>query len=256
MSLTFQLRKGEFERSIRDYTRASKKDAAQVVKDQTRLAVKEAIKLTPPMGPAPIKESFGKQRKVGVAAVKRDVGEAFKHVSKLDVFKDPISESFGKVFRRFVRQGNTGGVESLLSKIKFKNPQVAVEASESLIRSKRRSRGRLKAKSQHFVLKARSITQLLRTLLSRVGFAKSGWPHVRAGVKVPKWIGKHESKHLWVNGLKGPKGPSITFGNKVPYIQKIGAELNIMKAVFRFRSKQMKLQAERLFSKRARRSNA
>ena len=76
----------------------------------------------------------------------------------------------------------------------------------------------------------------------------------RLGLKLPKWITRHETHGTFLDRSKDKRKPYIRFSNHIRFGRDL-SHLNIVKAVLQNRKRSMKKQAEKILAYKAKQAN-
>jgi|GEM_PF-3941938 len=224
----------EFRSEMGRIAALSGKALSQVIDEQASLFTRDATGFTPPFGNAPSTESPTKKLRIGRKAVQRDVDRAFSSVRELRIFKTQreggggsrtgiFEAAFIKSLQRAVRTKNTLLVEELLGRAstRFKGRRVVESPTLELHNQMRNRRGGVTKARSIFVLGPQSeINRYTRRMQDHLGLGKGGWNKPLRAMKVtpPDWVNKQSRSDGIFERVEGDT-PSITVGNKVPFVQ-------------------------------------
>ena len=242
-----------FQRSLNELA-GLKKDVPKIVRRVASNVVKDCVKLTPPFGGAPSSESFNEQRKSGNRAVENDLRKLFKDIDELQIVKDAEKKSVGWRLMKLAKKGDSQAIVKFLNSIKIKAVDFAKapdRESHLLYRTKYGKTRDLRGAS-FFVLGG--LEKYIKSVQARVGTAKHGWlAAINAlGIKaIPAWI-RNQSGYVGRCKIEGEGTDkfSVTFENTVPYIQRKGRDLQIVKEAFKSTGYRLRKEIESLLDAR------
>jgi hypothetical protein len=228
-----QFDQAKFARDLRRLTAVTGREFKDVLREQAGFLCADALRLTAPTGNAPMQEGAAAQRRQGIAATTRDISRVFQPIRNLKF--ETTETKFGEAINKLMRKGQYFQVEALLRRIGFKHfIGVVPEADRQLHENLRDRRGRvLRSRTGYFVDRAATINRYIRSRLTKVGFAKSGWMKALRAVgraqatgrtRVPGWISGHTGTGLYFERGSGDK-IEIQAGNAVPYIQHMAGKI-------------------------------
>jgi hypothetical protein len=247
------------------------KSIEETLDSQVKLFVRDCIKATPPFTHGKnFSESLAKQKEVGERAVQRDLARVYREAGGYK------SLTQGRLARRIARLVMRGDETKAVEELRFVNLNFKVierRATKGYIESQRNKRGQVPYRKNQVALihdgqvpayiaaafnsknkpEDPILRELLEDRLARVGNAKSGWALAakNMGLKLPKWI---KSQKGAASGLFKRTGSGlkyqITVGNGVPYIQKTGKELGIMKWAMKNRERNIEKQIRMALKKK------
>jgi hypothetical protein len=255
MKPTFRIDTSGMKEAMNATSVIMRKEPREVLFQQGRLTVFDAAKFTPPMGgdgDGPVKESWSAQRKVGQTAVKRDIERVFKPISKVHAFEEIKNARSRATVKRYIQTGQTSKLLTVMQRLGIR-ASIVETATEATHKAQRDSRGRVrKNKTRFLVVQERTIAALVRKKQALVGTAKSGWNKAYAalGSTFPAWISGRSGQGIWDDKTnRGGDQMSIVVGNSVGFIQRTGAERNIMQRAISRRVESMRHQMEAALKK-------
>lgn len=190
-----------------------------------RLAVellKYLVRLTPPSGGHAFTETFGTQKKAGEQAVRGDITKGFESLNKLAMMRTPTGR-LGRRLKQVIRDGrpalashilrNAGGI--------IRSSGIIDEVTPHIHHRLRNRRGRITTDDPFLVIKQSSITQRIKNVQKRVGYAKAGWGEAMKGLRVfskyPKWITQHNTPGTFMESGVFSLKYTIRMQNRVKY---------------------------------------
>ena len=235
-----------------------KKDVPKVVRRVAGNVVKDCVKLTPPFDGAPSSESFNTQRKAGFRAVSNDLNKLFKDVDELEIMKEATKKSIGSRLAKLVKKGDSVGVVRLLNDIKIKAIGFTHTPERDAHLLYRNSYGRTRDLRGSSFFISTGLLAFIKSVQKRVGTAKHGWLKAISilGIKgIPAWI-KNQSGATGSCAIKGEGTDKIevTFENNVPFIQRKGRDLKIVKEAFKSTGVRLAKEVESLIAARMRKA--
>lgn len=235
-----------------------KKDVPKVLRRVAGNVVKDCVKLTPPFGGAPSSESFNAQRQVGYRSVENDLNKLFKDIDELDVIRNAQPKAVGSRIEKYARQGNSQAVVKMLNSIKIKAVEFAHIPTKELHLLYRTAYGKTRDLRGASIFIKTGLPAYIRSVKKRVGGAKHGWATAvsKLGIKaIPAWIKNQNtpSGSCDIRG-EGTERMEITFENNVPYIQRRGRDLRIVKEAFRSTSVRLAKEVQMLMDARMRKA--
>jgi len=273
-----------FQRSLNELA-GLKKDVPRIVRRVASNVVKDCVKLTPPFGGAPSSESFNTQRKIGQNAIKGDIlggrkigggsqksRGIFFDIGDIEIetktgykiSKKGGEQSFQKLF--VTKRGEVYGCEKTdyIPRAGFSDMRPRHQAARSKITgrvftagSSDRTIGRTRFVDR-LVTSTAAINQYLKWVYGRVGGAKHGWFAAiqQLGIKgIPQWIRDQDTpKGMCSITGEGTSQVSVTFENTVPYIQRKGRDLQIVKEAFKSTGYRLRKEIESLLDARMRKA--
>lgn len=219
------------------------KPVEQIIKAEGRLFVRDVIKITPPFRSYQTRlgESLAENRRAGNDAIEKQLKVAFSTPQALiDAQADPAVQ---ERMRKLIRANKLTELEQMLYNLSGnkRRYQIVDRITPQMHKAARDSRGRVRGFSG-VITTEKAIKQRTKEAQANVGIAKSGWVKAaRAlGASVPGWISRHSGSGVYKEERASfLKGFSILIGNAVAYIQKRGAELQIIKDALKLREQSL-----------------
>lgn len=223
-----------FQRSLQELLKL-KQDIPKVVKRVAGGVVNDCVKLTPPFGGRAFTESWPSQRQMGNRAVENDIRKVFLDIRNLGVVKGRKKNSIGMSLWKASSKSDHGAAIQILLELNIRADSFDDVPTVEKLNSVRDKRGRTSERRGNFWVKG-GIPSLVKQVQKHVGKGKHGWMAAvkQLGVKgIPVWVSRqsNESGACKITG-EGTSKFAVEFENTVPFIQRKGRDLGIVKAAF------------------------
>lgn len=181
-----------------------------------------------------------KAKQLGQNAVRRDINRVYSSPSAtFKVLRDEHGIKSARAFYAMISNGDFEGARVLLASLGMKAQYLDIMAWDAGARHRqmRNARGRVnRGVKPSIVSDKKSLADYMKTIIKRVGWAKSAWIAAAKMIqgskigRVPTWMKQSGSPGVGTDKTSDPNQPHVTLQNNVKYIGDLVDDRAILRA--------------------------